>query len=89
MAEKEVAKTTVSFNPLNDGTQLTLTTRLYNNDVAGVFYTLQEIDISNFGDGSNINIALGGYTQLTPDVLRKMANELEKFLIKNEANNLI
>lgn len=66
------------FNPNDNGGEcITLVTE--KDIIEGVIN--QEFSLQCYGTGS-ASIQLG--TIITPDLLRKCANELEKWLIKNE-----
>ena len=70
------------FNPIdNGGEALTLTTRFFPNGDPGVVFTNQELSLQSYCNSASLN--LHG-ASITPDMLRQLANELEKAQIEAE-----
>ena len=75
---KETVLNTFVFNPeCNGGESLSVTTKIVES--RGDKIPLQEITLQSYCNSASFNINF----YLTPDMLRKMANELEKACIAN------
>ncbi len=74
--EQPIHTHSFNFNPEdNGGESLTLTTKFIpNGDPDERFYTNQEITLNSYGNCASIKL-FGA--QITADVLRKLANELD------------
>ena len=81
MADKEVARHVFEFNPNdNGGENLSLTTIMLDNGAKEIYYN-QELTLCSYCNSATFNLV---GSPLTPDLLRKLANELEKETIKAE-----
>lgn len=66
---------TFTFNPQdNGGEQLILTTKWYDNGDNEVF-TFQELSLESYYNSASFHLS---GAQITPETLRKLANELEQ-----------
>lgn len=76
MAEQKLVKTHVyNFEPKdNGGESLTLTTTYYDNKY-GEYCTNQKLTLQSYCNSASFELS---GTQLTPDKLRELANQLEK-----------
>lgn len=71
------------FNPKdNGGESLSLLTKFIDNG-DGEIYTNQELSLQSYCNSASFTL-IG--VQITPDLLRKLANELESELIKAKSN---
>jgi len=74
MPDKLVKEHSFCFNEDdNGGESLTLNTKMYENDDGEIYYN-QELSLQSYGNSASLN--LYGVT-LEPDLLRKLADELE------------
>lgn len=90
MSAKKLATHAFSFNPRDNGDeQLILTTEYFDNDDGGVF-TNQELSLQSCCNSASFELV---GAQITPQNLRKLADELEqqnnklKQEIKEKAND--
>jgi hypothetical protein len=87
--DKELGRHVFVFNPRdNGGESLVLVTTIYDNGDAaaglpGGIYTNQELTLNSYCNAASFNL-LGA--PITPDDLRKLANELDEALIKARAS---
>lgn len=77
---QEIARKVFVFNPKdNGGEQLILVTKIFDNgDEKDNIYIEQELILHSYSNSASFNLAA---ITLTPEVLRKLANELESQLI--------
>lgn len=74
MAEKLLAKHHFVFNKKdNGGEALELITKFYDNG-DGEIFTNQEIKLNSYGNSASIELC---GVEITPDLLRELANRLE------------
>jgi hypothetical protein len=85
---KEIGRYAFDFSPyLNGGESLTLlTTFLFDGDPEPYLY--QELCLNSYGNRAMFSL---GSIMLTPEILRKLADELDKEISKNneEAKKLL
>lgn len=78
---KVVGQHSFTFNQNNNsGEEVSLDTTMYDNG-DGVIYYNQEISLQSYCNSASINLV---GTQITPNMLRQLANELEKVHNKAE-----
>lgn len=64
-----------NFNPKdNSGESLSLTTKIFANGDPGGIYLNQTITLNSYDNSASINLC---GINITPDILRKLAQELE------------
>ena len=83
--EKPVDEHIFVFNGTeNGGEQLILKTKIYDNgDDNNNIFLIQELELNSYSNSVSFNLS----GLLTPDVLRKLANELDKAICKNMKGN--
>ena len=75
MDYKEVARHVYCFNEEdNGGEQLILTTIVYDDKVGGIFFN-QELTLGSYCNSASFNLT---GAQITPKLLRELANQLEE-----------
>ena len=76
MINKEISKHVFCFNSQdNGGEQLTLVTKFYDNgDKENNTYTDQELTLNSYCNSASFTLS---GAQITPDALRKLADELD------------
>lgn len=75
---KEIARHTFAFNDKNNGgEQFIITTKVYDNDDS--IYTNQELTLYSYENSASFNLS---GAQITPQLLRELANQLDEFKAK-------
>lgn len=78
-----------SFNEKdNGGEQFCLQTDIYDNgdDEKDSFFLNQELTLCSYGNSATFNLS---GVQLTPELLRKLANELDEVISKAKAKKIV
>ncbi len=78
MPDRKLGNHVFNFNPNSNGSEsLVLTTTAFANGDPGGVYLNQELTLQSYSNSASINL-MG--TLLTPEALRRLANELESFM---------
>ena len=81
--ETKLDKHIFNFGNKNSGGEIMLTSEIYDNGDKdeNSIYLIQNLTLHSCGDSATLNISC-----FTPDILRKLANELDERISKAKAN---